>query len=214
LLKSEGSLFEHLLKVNEGAVMKEKASVLKENILDAAIALFTEKGVEKVTTRELTEQVGIARSHIYHYFPDWQTLCIEAFSRFMYAELAAFSQKTRALPPEQGLNIFVEDYLPDRADAVWELYGSLWRLAVHNKVYAELALTLTEKWDALLASIIESGIESGVFRQTDVLRVTRQLGALLNGYSDQLIIDSAPLARDQALEDIQAFISQILIMGK
>jgi AcrR family transcriptional regulator len=214
LLKSEGSLFEHLLKVNEGAVMKEKASVLKENILDAAIALFTEKGVEKVTTRELTEQVGIARSHIYHYFPDWQTLCIEAFSRFMYAELAAFSQKTRALPPEQGLNIFVEDYLPDRADAVWELYGSLWRLAVHNKVYAELALTLTEKWDALLASIIASGIESGVFRQTDVLRVTRQLGALLNGYSDQLIIDSAPLARDQALEDIQAFISQILIMGK
>ncbi|OAT16846.1 TetR family transcriptional regulator [Buttiauxella gaviniae ATCC 51604] len=194
--------------------MKEKASVLKENILDAAIALFTEKGVEKVTTRELTEQVGIARSHIYHYFPDWQTLCIEAFSRFMYAELAAFSQKTRALPPEQGLNIFVEDYLPDRADAVWELYGSLWRLAVHNKVYAELALTLTEKWDALLASIIEAGIESGVFRQTDVLRVTRQLGALLNGYSDQLIIDSAPLARDQALEDIQAFISQILIMGK
>lgn len=194
--------------------MKEKASVLKENILDAAIALFTEKGVEKVTTRELTEQVGIARSHIYHYFPDWQTLCIEAFSRFMYAELAAFSQKTRALPPEQGLNIFVEDYLPDRADAVWELYGSLWRLAVHNKVYAELALTLTEKWDALLASIIESGIENGVFRQTDVLRVTRQLGALLNGYSDQLIIDSAPLARDQALEDIQAFISQILITGK
>ncbi len=194
--------------------MKEKASVLKENILDAAIALFTEKGVEKVTTRELTEQVGIARSHIYHYFPDWQTLCIEAFSRFMYAELAAFSQKTRALPPEQGLTIFVEDYLPDRADAVWELYGSLWRLAVHNKVYAELALTLTEKWDALLASIIASGIESGVFRQTDVLRVTRQLGALLNGYSDQLIIDSAPLARDQALEDIQAFISQILITGK
>lgn len=194
--------------------MKEKASVLRENILDAAIALFTEKGVEKVTTRELTEQVGIARSHIYHYFPDWQTLCIEAFSRFMYAELEAFSQKTRALPPEQGLNIFVEDYLPDRADAVWELYGSLWRLAVHNKVYADLALTLTEKWDALLASIIESGIESGVFRQTDVWRTTRQLGALLNGYSDQLIIDSAPLARDQALEDIQAFISQILITGK
>lgn len=194
--------------------MKEKASVLKENILDAAISLFTEKGVEKVTTRELTEQVGIARSHIYHYFPDWQTLCIEAFSRFMYAELDAFSQKTRALPPEQGLNIFVEDYLPDRADAVWELYGSLWRLAVHNKVYADLALTLTEKWDTLLASIIESGIESGVFRQTDVWRTTRQLGALLNGYSDQLIIDSAPLARDQALEDIQAFISQILITDK
>lgn len=194
--------------------MKQKATVLKENILDAAIVLFTEKGVEKVTTRELTEQVGIARSHIYHYFPDWQTLCVEAFSRFMYAELETFTQKTRALPPEQGLNTFVEDYLPDRADAVWELYGSLWRLAVHNKVYAELALTLTEKWDALLASVIAAGIESGVFRQTDVLRVTRQLSSLLNGYSDQLIIDSAPLARDQALGDIHGFIHLALLVEK
>lgn len=192
--------------------MKEKASVLKENILDAAIVLFTEKGVEKVTTRELTEQVGIARSHIYHYFPDWQTLCIEAFSRFMYAELDAFTQKTRDVAPELGLTIFIEDYLPDRADAVWELYGSLWRLAVHNKVYADLALALTEKWDALLASIIEAGIQSGVFRQSDVGRVTRQLGALLNGYSDQLIIDSAPLAREQALADIQGFIGQVLLV--
>lgn len=191
--------------------MKEKTSVLKENILDAAIGLFTDKGVEKVTTRELTEQVGIARSHIYHYFPDWQTLCIAAFERFMYAELEAFSHKTRAKSPAQGLHVFIEDYLPDRADAVWELYGSLWRLAVHNKVYADLALTLTEKWDALLASIIESGIESGVFRQTDVGRVTRQLSALLNGYSDQLIIDSAPLARQQALDDIHGFISQVLL---
>ncbi|RPH31035.1 TetR/AcrR family transcriptional regulator [Buttiauxella warmboldiae] len=194
--------------------MKQKASVLKENILDAAIALFTEKGVEKVTTRELTEQVGIARSHIYHYFPDWQTLCIAAFSRFMYAELEAFRQKTQALAPEQGLQTFVADYLPDRADAVWELYGSLWRLAVHNKAYADLALALSEKWEALLASIIAAGIESGVFRHTDVWRVTRQLGSLLNGYSDRLIIDSAPQARKQALEDIQAFIHDILLNDK
>ncbi|WMY76524.1 TetR/AcrR family transcriptional regulator [Buttiauxella selenatireducens] len=191
--------------------MKEKASVLKENILDAAIVLFTEKGVEKVTTRELTESVGIARSHIYHYFPDWQTLCLEAFSRFMYAELESFTQKTRAVAPERGLNIFIDDYLPDRADAAWELYGSLWRLAVHNTVYADFALRLTEKWDALLASIIEAGIQSGVFRQTDVGRVTRQLGSLLNGYSDQLIIDSAPLAREQALEDIHGFVSLALL---
>jgi AcrR family transcriptional regulator len=173
--------------------------------------LFTEKGVEKVTTRELTEQVGIARSHIYHYFPDWQTLCIEAFSRFMYAELETFSQKTRAVEPMQGLKIFVEDYLPDRADAVWELYGSLWRLAVHNRAYATLALELTEKWDALLASIIAAGVDSGVFRHTDVGRVTRQLAALLNGYSDQLIIDSAPLARKQALDDIHGFIRLALL---
>lgn len=68
--------------------------------------------------------------------------------------------------------------------------------------------------DALLASIIHDGIESGIFRQTDDLRVTRQLGSLLNGYSDQLIIDSAPLAREQALEDMHGFIKQVLLTDK
>lgn len=191
--------------------MKAKNADLKDKILDAAIALFTEKGVENVTTRELTELVGIARSHIYHYFPDWQTLCIEAFSTFMYEELNTFTQKVETLAPEQGLQVFIEDYLPERADDVWELYGSLWRLAVHNKAYADFALALTEKWDALLGSIIEAGINSEVFRQTDIGRVTRQLGALLNGYSDQLILDNSPLARSQALEDIQGFIDLTLL---
>ncbi|MEL4013736.1 TetR/AcrR family transcriptional regulator [Dryocola clanedunensis] len=190
--------------------MKDKGTELKAKILDAAITLFTEKGVEKVTTRDVTEQVGIARSHIYHYFPDWQTLCLEAFTRFMYAELEAYTQKTQPLSPEQALNVFIEDYLPDRADAIWELYGSLWRLAVHNKAYADLALEMTEKWDDLLAGILERGIAGGVFREANVRRVTRQISALLNGYSDQLIIDSAPLARRQALDDIQAFVKQVL----
>lgn len=191
--------------------MKAKNVDLKDKILDAAIALFTEKGIENVTTRDLTEMVGIVRSHIYHYFPDWQTLCIDAFSKFMYEELNTFTQKVENLAPERGLHVFIEDYLPERADDVWELYGSLWRLAVHNKAYADFALALTEKWDALLASIIEAGINSEVFRQTDTGRVTRQLGALLNGYSDQLILDNSPLARSQALEDIQDFIDLTLL---
>ncbi len=46
----------------------------KETIIAGAIALFIEKGIEKTTTRDLTESLGISRSHIYHYFPDWHTL--------------------------------------------------------------------------------------------------------------------------------------------
>lgn len=190
--------------------MKEKGAELKVKILDAAITLFTEKGIEKVTTRDVTELVGIARSHIYHYFPDWQTLCLNALSRFMDTELEAYARKTAPLPPEQAMTVFIEDYLPDRADAIWELYGSLWRLAVHNKAYADLALEMTEKWDALLAGIIARGVRSGVFREINIPRVTRQISALLNGYSDQLIIDSAPLAREQVLDDIQAFVKLVL----
>ncbi|MDU4095625.1 MAG: helix-turn-helix domain-containing protein, partial [Pantoea sp.] len=76
------------------------AENLRTKILDGAIALFIDKGVDKVTTRELTEHVGISRNHIYHYFRDWGSLRLEAIERFMQADLDAFKQA-------------IADYAPD-----------------------------------------------------------------------------------------------------
>ncbi|MNH40045.1 hypothetical protein D3C79_1013010 [compost metagenome] len=70
---------------------------------------------------------------------------------------------------------------------------------------------LTERWDALLAEVIGAGIQSGVFKETNVGRTVRQLGSMLNGYSDQLIVDSNPATHQQTLEDIEAFIQVVLL---
>lgn len=185
--------------------MKEDRTALREKILDAAVALFIEKGSENVTTRELTEALNLSRSHIYHYFSDWQTLCLEAYSRFMLADLDNFAKTVRAAPPSQQLQAFVTEYLPETSDAIWQLYSALWRKAIHEEQYAALALTLTRAWDGLLSDIIAANVTQDV----DVLQVTRQLSALLNGYADHLIIDPTPEARRQAMSDINAFLQRI-----
>ncbi|MBA0204870.1 TetR/AcrR family transcriptional regulator [Pectobacterium aroidearum] len=190
--------------------MKETTKALKDKILDGAIELFIEKGIEKVTTRELAEHVGISRSHIYHYFPDWQTLSIEALTAFMLADLADVAADIATLPPKEKLHELVKNYLPDTTDVIWNLYGSLWQLAVHNTAYAELAHVMTEKWSALLEEIIASGVASGAFKNADIQRVSRQLDALLNGYSDHLIINPSPADFQQAIEDIDDFIQCVL----
>ncbi|MBN3136255.1 TetR/AcrR family transcriptional regulator [Pectobacterium punjabense] len=191
--------------------MKETTKALKDKILDGAIELFIEKGIEKVTTRELAEHVGISRSHLYHYFPDWQTLSIEALTAFMQADLEEVAAEIATLPPKEKLYELVKNYLPDTTDVIWNLYGSLWQLAVHNTAYEELAHVMTEKWSALLEEIIASGIASGAFKNTDTQRVSRQLDALLNGYSDHLIINPTPDDFKQAIEDIEDFIQRVLL---
>ncbi|RJL46318.1 TetR family transcriptional regulator [Pectobacterium carotovorum] len=190
--------------------MKETTTALKDKILDGAIELFIEKGIEKVTTRELAEHVGISRSHLYHYFPDWQTLSIEALTAFMQADLEDVAAEIATLTPKEKLHALVKNYLPDTTDVIWNLYGSLWQLAVHNSAYAELAHVMTEKWFTLLEEIIASGVASGAFKNTDTQRVSRQLGALLNGYSDHLIINPDPADFQQATEDIDDFIQRVL----
>ncbi|ROR08690.1 TetR/AcrR family transcriptional regulator [Erwinia sp. JUb26] len=191
--------------------MKETAEELRANILSSAIALFIEKGVEKVTTRELTERVGISRSHIYHYFRDWQTLCLEALTVYMQADLDNLKARVAGLPAREQLRLLINNYLPEVQDAVWQLYGSLWQLAVHNEDYAALARLMVDRWQQLMADIIAAGIDEGMFSSRDPARITRQLGAIVNGYSDLLIVEPSASARQQAMEDIDAFIAQVLL---
>ncbi|MFG1174779.1 TetR/AcrR family transcriptional regulator [Erwiniaceae bacterium CAU 1747] len=191
--------------------MKETAEELRAKILSSAIALFIEKGLEKVTTRELTERVGISRSHIYHYFRDWQTLCLEALTVCMQADLDNLKARVLGKPAREQLRLLIDNYLPEVQDAVWQLYGSLWQLAVHNEEYGTLARLMVDRWQQLLADIITAGMAEGVFSSSDPARITRQLGAIINGYSDLLIVEPSPLARQQAMEDINAFITQVLL---
>ncbi|WP_061797326.1 TetR/AcrR family transcriptional regulator [Serratia ficaria] len=190
--------------------MKETKETLKTRILDGTIALFIEKGIERVTTRELTERLGISRSHIYYYFSNWQTLCIEALARYMQRDLEEFAAELAGMTPPEKLSALVDNYLPDAPDTVWQLYDSLWQMATHNAAYAELAESLTHKWDAFIAGIIDEGVEQGFFRAVNTARATRQLGSMLSGYADTLIITPSPEKCKEAAEDIADFIRLIL----
>lgn len=206
----ENSLFERLLNVNAEARMKEAKENVKARILEGAAALFIERGIEKVTTRDLAEHLGISRSHVYHYFSDWQTLCIASMAHYMQGELDAFMAELAGRTPHEKLRLLIANYLPDEPDAVWQLYSSLWQLAVHNAAYAELAESVTEKWVALVAGMIEEGVAKGDFRPVDIPRTTRQLGAMLNGYAELLIIRPSPEKCRVAADDITDFIQRIL----
>lgn len=190
--------------------MKENQEALKTRILSGAIELFLQKGIETVTTRELTELVGISRSHIYHYFRDWETLCKEAMMLFLQQDKDAFFTTIAGLAPESRLIAFVENYLPATPVASWSLYSSLWHLAIHDAEWADITQTMMEQWQMLLSTIVTEGIAAGAFSNTDPLRVTRQLGAMLNGYADQLIIAPSPAAHRAAADDIAAFIALVL----
>ncbi|KNA26256.1 TetR/AcrR family transcriptional regulator [Pantoea ananatis] len=178
----------------------------KETIIAGAIALFIEKGIEKTTTRDLTESLGISRSHIYHYFPDWHTLTLTALEHFMQRELDDFTLELAALDPVQQLHSMIEGHIPDTSDSVWRLYASFWQMASHNADYAELADKIIAGWDALLCQIIRAGVEQGCLHTDDVARSARQLNALLNGYADLLSITSSPARIEQALADIHHFV--------
>ncbi|MGK3142296.1 TetR/AcrR family transcriptional regulator [Pantoea sp. C2G6] len=190
--------------------MKESAEALRTKILDAAIALFISKGIEKVTTRELTESVGISRSHIYHYFSNWQALCLAALERFMQLDFTHFAETLAPLTPHQRLTTLFASHLPGAPDASWQLYASFWQMAGHNEAYAALAETMTARWQTLVEEIIRDGVTDGSLRACDIPRTARQLSAMLNGYADLLTINPSDEKVEEAMADLNHFIDQFL----
>ncbi|MTD25600.1 TetR/AcrR family transcriptional regulator [Erwinia sorbitola] len=190
--------------------MKETREVLRAKILEGAIALFMEKGIEKVTTRELTEHLGISRSHIYHYFRDWETLTKEAMGHYLLQDRTAFSATITGLNSAQRLTAFVANYLPATPDASWQIYSSLWQLAIHDTEWANMAEGMMDQWQTMLADIIREGVDAGEFTSPDPDLVARQLGAMLNGYADQLILSPTAATHQAATRDIGAFICMAL----
>lgn len=203
LLKLRGNLLEQLLKVNaEKYVKREINASLKDELLDGAITLFKEKGIDKVTTRELTDLIGISRSHIYHYFKDWRSLSIAACARFMYHEYQQTAEEVATLSPPQALQRLIAEFLPLSDDPSWPLYMDIWRLAQHNEAYSELTAGIIHEWDRLMESIIQAGIQQAWYKPVDAARVARQLGALINGYADILLFPTPLHSREQAIDEI------------
>ncbi len=191
-----------------------KAGYMREKILKGAAELFLERGIDKVSTRDLTEYLGISRSHIYHYFKDWQSLSLEAVEGFLNNELEEFCAIIEPLSAKAKLREFIDGMITDKPDPSRKLYSSLWLLSSHNENYKCLVQTCLAKWQQVLTDIIQNGINEHIFQAVDSRRVARQLDALLLGYSEYL---SNPVSENtvrNAKEDIDDFIQKNLVTIK
>ncbi|MBI4675984.1 MAG: TolC family protein [Elusimicrobia bacterium] len=59
-----------------------KAADMRTRILKTAIRLFAERGIDRVSIRELVAELGVSKPVLYYYFKDKEDLCREVFLRY------------------------------------------------------------------------------------------------------------------------------------
>lgn len=85
----------------------------RRKILDAALHVFSTKGFQKATNRDIAEAAGgISPGLIYHYFKDKQDLFLSMLrERASIMALVDHPQQLMDLPPRQGLTLIGRSYL-------------------------------------------------------------------------------------------------------
>ncbi len=127
-----------------------------ERILDAAGALFAERGVDAVAMGEIAARAGCARATLYRYFPDRPSLQVAFVQReavrvgtLVGADLAALPEA--ADPVTEGVLAALRHVRAAPALLAWFAApdaGHTAGLAQHSDVVAALGLSLAEDPDA------------------------------------------------------------------
>ena len=116
------------------------ASDTRDRILDAARALFAQKGVQKTSLQEIADQLGITKPALYYHFASREDLLrsivqplIDAGQRFIEEQESAPSVDARAL-----LGGFFDFHYEHRGDILILLYemGTLAELGLVEIVFA------------------------------------------------------------------------------
>jgi AcrR family transcriptional regulator len=156
---------------------RRRAEARPEEILDAALAEFTERGFEAARMEDIAKAAGISKAAIYLYFPSKMAL-LEALIEAKVAPLAAQAQTLAAAglaDPMMALRKLATAAAHRMADAkviavprlVISISGRFPEIADYYRTH------VVAKARAALEGLIDAGKAKGVIRDIDTQAATR-----------------------------------------
>jgi AcrR family transcriptional regulator len=169
-----------------GPASTENGQRSRDRVLQAAVELITEAGIDRVRVAEIARRATMSSGQVMYYFTSKEHILLEALAWRDYEDI----KRTRtALAKVTGawrqLERFIGFYLPTSpADPAWILWIEAWARAPHNRQVSQFLEELHDLWRDELATIVARGVEEGVFAPPAAIDdFTLRFAALLDGFA-------------------------------
>jgi AcrR family transcriptional regulator len=189
---------------------------LQQCLIDAAIELIKEEGINELSLRQVAKRVGVSHNAPYRHFEDKDALlaavAAQGFQSLQIAMEAA--QQNRPLDSAQRLEAIGIAYV--QFALAYPFYYRLmfgdYRCHLSQSQYPDLAEAAQQSF-MVLVNTIREGQVAGLFRSADPVDMARVAWALVHGQA-MLALDNKLQVRSQ--EEFEAFLkfsSQMLLQG-
>lgn len=163
----------------------------RAEIVDAAVTLAYEIGLDRLTARDIAARMGVAPGLLHHYFPHIDDLIVEAFRQVVATDIAELGEALDELPPMEALTEFLRRSLARHRDTALTIWLSAWVAANRRpKLAAEVDVQMRAGVD-LLASLLERGRATGELGTTDSETSAWRILVTLDGIAVQRSIRPA-----------------------
>lgn len=153
----------------------------QEEVLTSAADVAVELGLHAVSIPSVAARLGVRPKAVERMWPSGEALVAMAFSRVVGAELAEVQRDVleHPSPVDQLAELLASLAEPvPHLDALWV---ESWSLGRRNRALGAAVRAEELAWHTLVASVVRTGIESGVFTPQDPDEVATHLLAVIDG---------------------------------
>lgn len=161
------------MSTNASAALRQRRKEERpQELLDAALELFVEKGFAATRSEEVAARAGVSKGTLYLYFPSKEELLKAVIREQVATQITAGAQRA-------------QDFEGSAAELLRELLGGWWSHLYDSPASAVFKLVITEARNfpeiaqfysqevvqpggQIVSSILQRGVDSGEFRPIDV----------------------------------------------
>lgn len=188
-------------------IVKE-ADVRKNEILDTAGILFTEKGYDNTSVTDIMNAVGIAKGTLYHHFKSKEDI-MDALIKRQTADILVSAKKIaddKSIPVKERIVQTILELHVDTKQAEGEkMIGQLHK-PQNAQMHQKTKKVVFQGVPPIMADIVKDGVLQGIFETPYPLECMEMALCYLDVMLDD---DMFELTEAERLDKIRAFIYQL-----
>jgi AcrR family transcriptional regulator len=186
--------------------------VRRTELMDAAVRIFSEKGIPRTTVSDITESAGVAKGTFYLYFDSKEQL-LGALKERLVDEILEHANSQYARVGSEDWWALVDsviesfvDFMLERRDMVYVLMQEGGHATDSDDVFIECEA----KVDAMFASGIKAGVDAGAFRTTDPEMIAKFFHHAIDGALIHAVLYNEEIDRDRFVNGAKELVRKTL----
>ena len=187
----------------------------RDQIIDAAMQVFAQKGFTRATNKDIAREAGITPGLIYYYFESKGDLLKAIIETRSPAQLmTTLAPQVFDLSPEIFLPMLILRALSIvESEQLIQLVRMILPEVVHNTEVAPIIISMIQRLLEFLGKYFEAQMEKGALRRVDGVLTAQVMVGSLFGFVLRRQILCDPTALEYTHEQIAEVVSETVLLG-
>lgn len=184
----------------------------EEEILEAAIKIFSEKGFSAATTSEIAKEAGVAEGTIFRYFKTKKDILIKVMTKVLeilgekliIERLTNLFEDNKEKSERDILIIILKDRL-EMFEKYWDMIKIVaTEMQFHKDLREVFIKNVVTKGKNVVETFLSAGVSKGVFREVDTTIALRSLIGMVGIYviQNQVFPEVINMDKDRQIEEM------------